>query len=165
MKIRHIEMEDAQSFARLLLQVDEESEFMLFEGGERTMDVSSAEARIKTVKSENNSTIIVAEDQGKLVGYLMAMGGQARRNRHSAYLVVGLLKDYRGQGLGTRMFQKLEEWSREKNIHRLELTVISKNKAGVALYKKMGFEMEGVKKDSLYINGEYVDEYYMGKLL
>ncbi|MBO8155508.1 MAG: GNAT family N-acetyltransferase [Bacillaceae bacterium] len=165
MKIRHIEMEDAQSFARLLLQVDEESEFMLFEGGERTMDVSSAETRIKTVKSENNSTIIVAEDQGKLVGYLMAMGGQARRNRHSAYLVVGLLKDYRGQGLGTRMFQKLEEWSREKNIHRLELTVISKNKAGVALYKKMGFEMEGVKKDSLYINGEYVDEYYMGKLL
>jgi len=29
----------------------------------------------------------------------------------------------------------------------------------------MGFEKEGIKKDSLLVNGEYVDEYYMAKLL
>jgi RimJ/RimL family protein N-acetyltransferase len=39
------------------------------------------------------------------------------------------------------------------------------NIAGIALYKKMGFEIEGTKRDSLLINGEYVDEYYMSKLL
>jgi RimJ/RimL family protein N-acetyltransferase len=29
----------------------------------------------------------------------------------------------------------------------------------------MGFEVEGVKKHSLFVNGEYVDEYYMAKYI
>lgn len=39
------------------------------------------------------------------------------------------------------------------------------NLAGIALYKKMGFEIEGRKRHSLRVNGAYVDEYYMSKLL
>ncbi len=39
------------------------------------------------------------------------------------------------------------------------------NTAGIALYKKMGFEIEGTKRNSLFIDGKYVDEYYMSKLL
>jgi RimJ/RimL family protein N-acetyltransferase len=39
------------------------------------------------------------------------------------------------------------------------------NEAALALYKKMGFEIEGRKKHSLLINGTYVDEYCMAKLL
>ena len=31
--------------------------------------------------------------------------------------------------------------------------------------KKQGLSIEGIKKDSLYINGAYVDEYYMANLL
>ena len=31
--------------------------------------------------------------------------------------------------------------------------------------KKMGFEIEGTKRDSLRVDGVYVDEYYMAKLL
>jgi len=45
------------------------------------------------------------------------------------------------------------------------LTVVTQNKAGLSLYKKMGFEIEGTKRDSLFIDGKYVDEYYMSKLL
>jgi len=39
------------------------------------------------------------------------------------------------------------------------------NQAGVALYKKYGFEIEGTKKSSVFVNGVYVDEYYMAKIL
>jgi RimJ/RimL family protein N-acetyltransferase len=59
----------------------------------------------------------------------------------------------------------LEEWANIQNIHRLELTVMTHNIAGIALYKKMGFEIEGIKRDSLLIDGKYVDEFYMSKLL
>ena len=44
------------------------------------------------------------------------------------------------------MFEALEEWANQKSIHRLELTVITYNTAGIALYKKMGFEIEGKKR-------------------
>lgn len=38
-------------------------------------------------------------------------------------------------------------------------------KAGMALYKKQGFEIEGVRRQALVVNNHYVDEYYMAKLL
>ena len=50
-------------------------------------------------------------------------------------------------------------------IHRLELSVVTHNEAGLRLYKKMGFKIEGTKRHSLLIDGEFVDEYYMSKLL
>jgi RimJ/RimL family protein N-acetyltransferase len=94
----------------------------------------------------------------------VAIGGNARRNKHSAYIVVGILKDYRGQGVGTKLFKELEQWAFNHNIHRLELTVVTRNETGLSLYKKMGFQIEGTKRHSLFIDGEFVDEYYMSKL-
>jgi RimJ/RimL family protein N-acetyltransferase len=59
----------------------------------------------------------------------------------------------------------LEDWSREKGIHRLELTVMAHNTNAIGLYQKVGFQIEGTKKGSLFVDGQYVDEYYMAKLL
>lgn len=165
MNIRHVCEQDDQMLADLILRIEKESNFMLYEGGERSLDARGINQKIKTVQSQENSTIIVAEDDSKLIGYVMAMGGLARRNRHSAYLVAGLLKDYRNKGIGTKMFQTLLSWAEKKGLHRLELTVIAHNDAAIALYKKMGFKVEGVKRDSLWISGKYVDEYYMARLL
>lgn len=165
MNIRHVCEQDDQMLADLILRIEKESNFMLYEGGERSLDARGINQKIKTVQSQENSTIIVAEDDSKLIGYVMAMGGLARRNRHSAYLVAGLLKDYRNKGIGTKMFQTLLSWAQKKGLHRLELTVIAHNDAAIALYKKMGFKVEGVKRDSLWISGKYVDEYYMARLL
>ena len=39
------------------------------------------------------------------------------------------------------------------------------NEAGIALYRRRGFEIEGTKKHSLLVGGRYVDEYYMARLL
>ncbi len=39
------------------------------------------------------------------------------------------------------------------------------NTAGIALYKKQGFEIEGTRRHAYIINGQYVDEYYMAKIL
>jgi RimJ/RimL family protein N-acetyltransferase len=59
----------------------------------------------------------------------------------------------------------LEEWAKQQHIHRLELTVMTHNIAGIALYKKQGFAIEGTKRQSLLINGQFIDEFYMAKLL
>jgi RimJ/RimL family protein N-acetyltransferase len=39
------------------------------------------------------------------------------------------------------------------------------NSGAIALYKKMGFEIEGTKNHSLIVDGMYIDEYYMAKLV
>lgn len=165
MKIRPIKISDSERLVHLIKQVESESPFMLYESGERKIEPKQQEKRIETMQKEGNSTILVAEVNDELIGYLIAMGGNARRNKHSVYVVIGVLRHYRGTGIGTRLLSHLEDWAANHNIHRLELSVITSNEAGVRLYKKMGFEIEGTKRHSLYIDGEFVDEYYMSKLL
>lgn len=38
----------------------------------------------------------------------MAVGGNAKRNKHSAYIVMGILGEYRGKGIGAMLFKS---WS------------------------------------------------------
>jgi RimJ/RimL family protein N-acetyltransferase len=163
--IRPIHPDDSEKLVNLILQVERESDFMLFEAGERKLSPEQQRRRMEAMVKEENSTILVAEVDDNLIGYLIAIGGVARRNQHSVYLVVGILEQYRGKGVGTRLFMELENWAREHHIHRLELTVMTNNQAAISLYSKMGFEKEGIKRDSLLVNGEYVDEYYMAKLV
>lgn len=166
MLIREIKPGDAESFVFLIKQVEAEAKFMLMEAGERNISPEQQRKRLEQMEKESNSTILVAEQEdGKLVGYLVVIGGNVRRNKHSAYLVIGILNQYQGLGIGTKLFVQLEEWAREHNIHRLELSVVTRNEAGLRLYKKMGFDIEGTKRHSLYIDGEFVDGYYMSKLL
>ncbi|WP_313800211.1 GNAT family N-acetyltransferase [Cytobacillus sp.] len=165
MLIRCIRPDDSEKFVKLVKTVENESKYMLFEPGERVMEPDQQKRRIEAMEKEGNSTIILAEDHDSLIGYLIAIGSNAKRKKHSAYLVIGILHEYRGRGVGTKLFKYLEEWAIEHHIHRLELTVIANNEAGLGLYKKMGFVTEGIKKHSLLINEEYVDEYYMAKLL
>jgi RimJ/RimL family protein N-acetyltransferase len=165
MIIRQIQIEDAAAFASVIQAVEIESEFMLYEPYERRVSPEIQEKMIRTLTEGENSNIFVAENQGELVGYLIAIGGTAKRTIHSANIVIGIREKFRGQGIGTQLFEQLEIWARKKKLHRLGLTVMSTNKAGQALYKKMGFEIEGTKRHSLFVNGEFIDEYCLCKIL
>ena len=165
MIIRTICEDDAEQFLSLCKQLDLETQFMLLEPGERKTTLEEQRAQIEILLKQENQTIFVAEQDKHLIGYLAASGGTFKRIRHSAYLVIGILQAFTGQGIGTQLFQRLEDWAKQQHIHRLELTVMTHNTVGIALYKKQGFAIEGTKRHSLLINGQYVDEFYMSKLL
>lgn len=165
MGIRRIRECDAEKFTVLSRKVESSSNFMLWEEGERNITPEEQRERINILDKSKNSAILVAEYGDELVGFIVAIGGSARRNKHSVYLVIGVLEDYRGQGIGTKLFEEAEKWAMIHKIHRLELTAATRNNAGLSLYKKMGFEIEGTKRHSLFIDGNFVDEYYMAKLL
>lgn len=163
--IREVQESDAENFLSLCKHLDEESKFMMLEPGERKTTVAQQKTRIQNILSQDNQTIFLAEENGMLAGYLAALGESYERNKHTAYLVIGILERFTGRGLGTALFETLDAWAKEHHLHRLELTVMVHNQRGVALYQKMGFEIEGIKRDSLFVDGSYVDEYYMSKLI
>lgn len=165
MIIRKIQLTDAEDFLNLCKTLDKESKFMMLEPDERKTTIEAQTNYIKNVLENDQTIILVCEVDKKIVGYISATRGGFKRIRHSAYIVIGILQQYIGKGIGTKLFTELENWCISNNIHRLELTVMSHNHSGVALYKKMGFEIEGTKKHSMLIDGEYLDEYYMAKLL
>lgn len=164
MEIRPIREEDAKRFLDMLLKLDEQTELMMYEVGERPIDEENMLSSIRVI-SARESLILIADTGDEIVGFLGADRGEFRRNKYTAYITVGILEDFRNQGLGNAMFQKMEEWAREVEMKRLELTVICHNTQAVKLYEKRGFFIEGIRKKSLYIKDRFVDEYYMGKIL
>ncbi|WP_284140830.1 MULTISPECIES: GNAT family N-acetyltransferase [unclassified Virgibacillus] len=163
--IRKIHVEDAEALTKLIQEVEKESRFMLYGANERVTSVANQRKLIVSLVQEENGMIFVAEKDTKLVGYVMAIGNKVPRTKHRMYVVAGILSSHRGQGIGTALFEKLDAWAKEVCIHRLELTVVTENKAAVALYQKMGYTIEGTKRDSLSIDGTFFDEFYMAKLL
>ena len=165
MIIREIRTDDAKNFTDLIKKVESHADFMLMEGGERRTTPEQQKKQLERFEKQDNSTVFVAEDRDKLVGYIIAIGGTAKRTQHTAELVIGILSEYRGKGIGSKLFNNITNWAEKHNLSRLELTVVKDNLAGVKLYKKHGFEIEGTKKKSLIINDIAYDEYYMAKIL
>jgi len=162
--IRQIALEDAAEFLELGRRLDEETRLMMLEPGERALTVEQQRERIEQVLASENRTVLLALSRGQVIGFLEALGGEYRRNRGTAHVVIGVLREFRGQGVGTKLFDSLEDWAHARGIHRLELTVMTHNPA-VALYRRVGFEVEGTRRHSLLVDGTYVDEYYMSRLL
>ena len=156
-------MEDANKYLDMLLNLDNETKFMMFESGERPTDINIVKNTIKQ-SIDGEDLLLVATDDEDIVGFLSAQRGTQNRIRHSAYIVVGIREKFRGIGIGSKLFSTLDIWAKENNITRLELSVICSNDIARRLYEKNGFEIEGIKKNSMIIDGEYVDEYYMAKL-
>lgn len=164
MIIRKIQVNDSKGFVELSKKIDE-SNVMLFEPGERNTTPEQQRKSIERILSEKRSVFFVADNEEKLVGFIAAIGSDLKRSRHSAYLVLGVLEEYQGQGIASELFNRVFEWAKEIEITRLELTVIKDNFKAFNLYRKMGFVLEGEKVNSLVINGQFVNEYYLHKLL
>ena len=69
------------------------------------------------------------------------------------------------QGIGTKLLSFAENWAKERNVKRLEITVIEENDAGVEFFEEMDFEKEGTRENAVKIKGEYFDELFMAKEL
>ena len=83
------------------------------------------------------------------------------------YLGMTIDADYRGQGIGTAMMVAALEWARaQPGVHKVELEVWPHNAAGIALYRKVGFEVEGRRRRHYRRrNGELWDAILMALVL
>lgn len=167
MIIRPVKNKDAEALFDMMCILDNETPFMMYEPGERkkVMDTGDLRRKIGNAVSGNDFLLIAEESDGKIIGFMWAERGRLNRNRHTAYLVVGIREAYRHQGIATEFFKRLDGWARENNIVRLELTVECDNTIARHLYEKNGFAVEGRRIKSMKLNNEFVDEFYMAKLL
>ena len=160
MQIREIDKSEARAYFECLKSIDQETKFMMFEPDERQYD----ENLITSYLSNKDDLFVGAFNEHEIVGFLSAKRGTFRRIRHSAYIVIGIRRSFQGQGIGTKLLDKLDEWARKNQVKRLELTVEVSNTPAINLYEKQGFSIEGIKRKTMLVDGEFVDEYMMAKL-
>lgn len=108
--------------------------------------------------------LFVAESEGQFAGYAGLHVENGPRLNHIGRIGICIDVPYQGLGIGERLMTHLldmaDNWLM---LVRVELTVFTDNERAIALYRKMGFVEEGVKRYAAKRAGRYTDEYIMAR--
>jgi putative acetyltransferase len=158
--IRHAEPDDAEAIHRILSGPRATA-------GTLQLPLQSVEdVRRRFLESPEGLYHLVACVEGEVVGHLglETFPGRPRR-RHVGSLGMAVRDDLQGRGVGTALLEAaLDLADNWLGLTRLELSVYVDNAAGVDLYKKVGFEVEGTHRRFAFRDGEFVDAYSMARV-
>jgi ribosomal protein S18 acetylase RimI-like enzyme len=107
----------------------------------------------------------VALEGDRVVGWCDVTPRERPATRHGGVLGIGVLPQWRGRGLGPRLMERTLEAARAFPLTRVELAVRADNERAIALYRKVGFEVEGRRLRAMHIDGIYYDDIIMALLL
>jgi ribosomal protein S18 acetylase RimI-like enzyme len=106
----------------------------------------------------------VALEGDALAGWcdILPLIGQMRSHAGVLGIAVGL--PWRGQGVGRQLIETALAAADARGLARVELTVHSENVNAQALYRSVGFEMEGVHRRAWSLDGRFFDVFAMARL-
>ncbi len=139
MRVRPATVDDCGAIARGMKIVVEEGSWLATESSITTAEL---EARHR-LAIESGNPLLVLDDDGEVVG---ALGLRATNARGVLSLGMWILPSHRGRG-GGRMLVDAALATRPADTHKIELEVWPDNEAAIGLYRAMGFEREGLRRD------------------
>ena len=91
---------------------------------------------------KTGDTAFVAETHGQVIGAVWAriMNDYGHIDDNTPSLAISLYKEYRGQGIGTRLMREMLRALKAKGFEQASLAVQKANNA-VKMYKNVGFEI------------------------
>lgn len=98
----------------------------------------------KKIASNSNSQyklrlVLIENKSNNIIGY--SFSHKYMLFPKKAYFGIAILDAFQGQGLGTTLLKETLRFSKDQGISVLYLNVFASNKAGLALYEKVGFEV------------------------
>lgn len=99
-------------------------------------------ARKYNIRVDYNDFCFVAKDDDKVIGILV--GHSYYNEVHITDLIV--IEEYRSKGVGTELIRRVEQEFTGRNFENINLTTFAFQ--APEFYKKMGFEVEHVRKSS-----------------
>jgi ribosomal protein S18 acetylase RimI-like enzyme len=107
---------------------------------------------------------VVAVIEDKVIGWCDITSLHRPVFNHSGALGIGVLAEFRGQGIGEALMRAAIEKARTRGLTRIELTVREHNRPAIALYEKLGFQVEGLHRNAVCIDSKYENHISMALL-
>lgn len=104
----------------------------------------SAYNYINSILHKDNVQVLVACLENQIVGYQISQildhPPILQKTKYCLVNDIAIHEKYRGSGIGTKMFEKVKLWAKQKEVDRLELQVASGNKKALRFYEKHGMK-------------------------
>lgn len=159
-QVRPARTDDVRELVELRTAVAAEGRWI---GRELPIDPDEEGAILTRGMAGPNNTMVVAEADGRVVGYALVYDA----GHGHGEVAMALLDEHRGVGLGTSLLAAALDGARATGaFHKVVLQVWPHNAAGIALYRRAGFLVEGYRHQHWRrANGELWDAIEMGLLL
>jgi len=165
MEIRPIKTSDAENYLKFQLKIHSQTDYLLllpYEVKKRSVDFY--QELIERIENDDFGNIIIALDGDKIVGSIGLGEYLVSKRRKQTNFGLGVLAEYHKQGIAQQLFDQAEQWINKKGFARVEITVFSENLPAYNFYMKNGFDQEGLKRKSVYMNNKFYDEIMLAKL-
>jgi len=138
-RVRAATLDDCAAIGRGMKTVVDEGSWLATES---STSATALEQRHRQA-IESGELVFVLDDEGEVVGALGLRPASA-----SGVLSLGMwiLASHRGRG-GGRMLMDAALAARPPSVHKIELEVWPENEAAISLYRGMGFEREGLRRN------------------
>jgi len=163
--IRGIEASDARSFILLQEEIFQQTDFMYTVQNELDLTVQQLRKNLTYWKQLKNRTILLCVLNGIFAGYAVIHGYKQTKARHVASVRLAVKEEYQQKGIGSALMKAVEGWSKQRDISRLELSVMEHNNVALHLFTKLGFKQEGIRQNAIKLNDTYINEYNLSKIL
>ncbi|WP_407268554.1 GNAT family N-acetyltransferase [Radiobacillus sp. PE A8.2] len=155
---------DAEQLSTVRWKIDGETENLDRVQGEAYIDEAGFKQLIYEDTESARNLFLVAEVNERIVGFSRCEGSELQRFTHKVEFGVCVLKEYWGYGIGENLLQQSLDWADAVVVKKVTLKVLETNQKAINLYKKYGFEVEGIlKKDKILSDGKYYNTIMMGR--
>jgi ribosomal protein S18 acetylase RimI-like enzyme len=132
---------------------------------ETVADVIDSEGVLLRHNDVESRIFFVACVEGDVVGWVHIKRPETTKLNHTAELTVGVLVQYRGQGIGARLLERGTEWAADQGCEKLYNSVPSTNQDAIDFLEAHGWETEAVREDHYKMGEDYVDEVMLARTL
>ena len=106
---------------------------------------------------------IVERSGGQLAGE--AILWEVDQHNRSAHAGLALRPAFRGRGLAEDTLRVLVDYALSiRGLHRVQLEVVAGNQPMLAAARRVGFEQDGVLRESVWVNGAFADQVVLSRL-
>ena len=161
-RVRHAEPGDAAALVELARAVGGEPEgWLIADGSWRS--AGDERRYLRAIRRYADAAVLVAELDGAIVGRLSLARDPHPASEHVADLGLMVAKDHRRRGVGSALMEAAEQWARSAGVRKLELHVFPHNEPAIALYDRLGYRREGVRRRHYRRGDQLVDVVLMAK--
>lgn len=160
-EFRVAEARDAEALLEHINTVAKETDNLSFGADTFSISVEKEARFIKRFYDSDKEVMYVAIDGNIVVGNAVVERERIRRYSHRGVISITVLKDYWGQGIGSRLMELMIDFAIKSGIEILSLEVRADNVRATSLYKKFGFEEIGTFKGFFKIENKYYDAILM----
>jgi ribosomal protein S18 acetylase RimI-like enzyme len=125
-------------------------EFMYFNTAIEPFDTSGdnvltqVETHLRNKITSDDSLVLIATDNQRVVGYSISqitrMPPFTRGKQLGVIYDMAVTASYRKKGIGKEILDQIKSWFKDRDIHRIELSVVTKNTIGDSFWREQGFK-------------------------